>query len=132
MMYLKESHIAIIALIGLLALTAIATTWINYEKTLPGYDSGSITGALSSFDKITLGLDFLLAAFLFVIAWKAARRTQQKQFMLVGIAFAFFTFKILIEIADKYFIMGNVAIPAVLNLFDLAILALLFTALMRK
>ncbi len=129
---MKESHIALITLITLLVLTAGLTHAINFEKTQPGYNAQFLKTTLQSLDKFTLALNFLLAGFLFIVAWKAARRTHQKPFMLVGIAFAFFCFKFLILLADRYFITGNFAIPAILNLFDLAILALLFAALLRK
>ncbi len=74
---------------------------------------------------------FLITFFLFFIAYKAYKKSKDRKLYLITLSFAVFTLKWLAYIIDFYFSPGVFMNPAVVGIFDLLILGLMFLALLK-
>ncbi len=74
----------------------------------------------------------LLAFSMFVVAFKAYRKSSSKKMLFVSLAFFLFALKWLVKIADLFFSPGSFLSDSSENVFELMILGLLFYAILKK
>ena len=86
----------------------------------------------SGFKEITSVIVFLLSLAVFIIAAMAYRKNKSRKLLFVGIAFFFFAAKWAIKIIDIYVSPGYFLNDPSENIFELAILLLLFLAIFKK
>lgn len=87
---------------------------------------------INSFSMPINVLFFIVAFFLFAIAFLAWKKRPSQKLLLVASAFGIFLFKSLLMVLDYFLSPGYFMNYAIQGFFDLVILALLFAAIFRK
>ncbi len=91
-----------------------------------------VSEAAAQFDAVTKVLVFAFSAAILAIALLAYRKTRSRRFLLIAFAFLLFAGKWFLKIMDLFVSPGLFLPDSSENVFELAILVLLFVALFYK
>ncbi len=87
---------------------------------------------LTQVEPIIMIVVLLASAALLVLAVLAYNKSKSKRLMLVALAFGLFFLKLLLNFIDLDASPGRFMNPAIMGFFDLAVLVVLFYALIKK
>lgn len=91
-----------------------------------------ITEFASHIDPLIKGIVTLLAFGFFLVAFAAYKKNPSQRLMLVTAAFFLFAIKWAIKTIDLFFSPGSFLADSSENVFELLILGLLFSAIIKK